>query len=178
LGDNDRKRGNALEGEHQGNDNGLDDQSRATPSRSQSYSYRFEVGVTCAVVAAIMGLARKTPAQGHHVAAAARPFWPRWSSSNRCLPNQRVVANVLAALAGHFSGGFSCLSLLFTLLFLLFLCVAVDHNRSDGKPCLCRTRRHQLQIMLLDNRRGISRLVGHLGHVFVDGNERGNASVS
>jgi hypothetical protein len=32
-----------------------------------------------------------------------------------------------------------------------------------------------LQIMLLDNRRGISRLIGHLRHVFVDGNERRNA---
>ena len=78
---------------------------------------------------------------------------------------------------GRFPGGFPCLSLLFTLLFLLFLCIAVDHNRSDGKPCLCRARRHQLQIMLLDNRRGISRLIGHLGHVFVDGNERRNASM-
>jgi len=70
-----------------------------------------------------------------------------------------------------------CLSLLFTLLLLLFLCIAVDHNRSDGKPCLCRARRYQLQIMLLDNRRGIPRLIGHLWHVFVDGNERRNASM-
>ena len=31
--------------------------------------------------------------------------------------------------------------------------------------------------MLLDNRCGISRLIGHLGHVFVDGNARRNASV-
>ena len=70
-----------------------------------------------------------------------------------------------------------CLSLLFTLLFLLFLCIAVDHNGSDEKPCLCRARRHQLQIMLLDNRRGISRLIGHLVNVFVDGNASRNASM-
>jgi len=30
-----------------------------------------------------MALAEKTSAQGHHIAAVARGFWPRWSNSNR-----------------------------------------------------------------------------------------------
>jgi hypothetical protein len=43
----------------------------------------FEVGVNCAAAAVIMALAGKTSAQGHLVAAVARAFWPRRSSSNR-----------------------------------------------------------------------------------------------
>ena len=101
---------------------------------------------------------------------------PGWAKMD---PRGRLIraANALAALAGRFPRGYPCLSLVFSLLLLLFLRIAVDHIRSDGKPRLCRARRHQLQIMLLDNRRGISRLIGHLGHVFVDGNERRNASM-
>jgi hypothetical protein len=39
--------------------------------------------VNCAAAAAIMALAGKTSAQGHHVAAVARAFWPRRSTSKR-----------------------------------------------------------------------------------------------
>jgi hypothetical protein len=39
--------------------------------------------VNCAAAAAIMALAGKISAQGHYVAAVARAFWPRRSSSNR-----------------------------------------------------------------------------------------------
>jgi hypothetical protein len=37
LGDNDRKRGNALEGEHLSNDTGLDHQPRVAPSWVMGY---------------------------------------------------------------------------------------------------------------------------------------------
>jgi hypothetical protein len=91
LGDNDRKRGNALEGEHQGNDTGLDHPPRVAPSRLNPCIQGFEVGVNCAAAAAIMALAGKTSAQGHHVAVVARAFWPRRSSSNRrCLGHEIV----------------------------------------------------------------------------------------
>jgi len=39
--------------------------------------------VNCATAAAIMTLAGKTSAQGHHVAAVVRAFRPRRSGSNR-----------------------------------------------------------------------------------------------
>jgi hypothetical protein len=39
--------------------------------------------VNCTAAAVIMALAGKTSAQGHYVAAVARAFWPRRSSSNR-----------------------------------------------------------------------------------------------
>jgi hypothetical protein len=71
-----------LEGEHQGNDTGLDNKPRVTPSRLNPCIQDFEVGVNCAT-AAIMALAGKTSAQGHHVAAEARAFRPRRSRSNR-----------------------------------------------------------------------------------------------
>ena len=83
LGDNDRKRGNALEAGHQGNDTGLDHQPRAAPSRLKPCIQGFEVGVNCAAAVVILAPAGRTSAQGHHVAAAARAFWPRRSSSNR-----------------------------------------------------------------------------------------------
>ena len=47
---------------------------------------------------------------------------------------------------------------------------------STARFASCLRRRSQ-QIMLLDNRRGISRLIGNPGHDFVDGNERRNASM-
>jgi hypothetical protein len=68
---------------HQGNDTGLDHQPRAAPSRLNPCIQGFEVGVNCAAAAVIMALAGKTSAQGHYVAAVARAFWPRRSSSNR-----------------------------------------------------------------------------------------------
>ena len=83
LGDNDRRRGNALKGEHQGNDTSLDQQPRAPPSRLTPCIQGFEVGVNCAAAAAGMALPAETSAQGHHVAAVARAFWSRRSSSNR-----------------------------------------------------------------------------------------------
>jgi hypothetical protein len=82
-GDNDRKRGNALEGEIQGNDNGLDHQPRAVSSRLNPCIQCFEVGVNCAAAVVIMALAGKLSTQGPHVAAATWAFWPRRSSSNR-----------------------------------------------------------------------------------------------
>jgi len=84
LGDNERKRCNALEGEHQGKDTGLDHQPRTAPSRLNPCIQGFEVGVNCAAAAVIMALAGKTSVQGHYVAAVARAFWPRRSTSNRC----------------------------------------------------------------------------------------------
>jgi hypothetical protein len=67
----------------QANDTGLDHQPRAAPSRLNPCIQGFEVGVNCAAAAAIMALAGKISAQGHYVAAVARAFWPRRSSSNR-----------------------------------------------------------------------------------------------
>jgi hypothetical protein len=43
----------------------------------------FEVGVNCAAAVVIMAPTGRTSEQGHDVAAAARAFWPRRSSSNR-----------------------------------------------------------------------------------------------
>jgi hypothetical protein len=67
----------------QANDTGLDHQPRAAPSQLNPCIQGFEVGVNCAAAAAIMALAGKISAQGHYVAAVARAFWPRRSSSNR-----------------------------------------------------------------------------------------------
>ena len=39
--------------------------------------------MNCAAAAAIMALAGKTSAQGHHIAAVARAFWPHCISSTR-----------------------------------------------------------------------------------------------
>jgi hypothetical protein len=80
MGDNDRKRGNALEGEHQGNDTGLDHQPRVAPSRLNPCIQAFEIGVNRAAAATIMALAGKISAQGHYVAAVAQAFWPRRSN--------------------------------------------------------------------------------------------------
>jgi hypothetical protein len=54
-----------------------------TPSWLNPCIQGFEVGVNCAAAIAIMALAGKTSAQGHHGAAAARAFWPHRSRSNR-----------------------------------------------------------------------------------------------
>jgi len=43
----------------------------------------FKVSLNCPAAIAILALAGKTSRQGLHVAAVARSFWPRWSSSNR-----------------------------------------------------------------------------------------------
>jgi len=68
--------GNALEGEHKGNDTGPEQQSRAAPSRLNPCIHGCEAGVNYAATAAIIALAG-------NVAAATRAFWPRRSSSNR-----------------------------------------------------------------------------------------------
>ena len=54
------ERGNALEGEHHGNDTGPEQQSRATPSRLNPCIQGFEVGVNCAAAAVIMATCRKS----------------------------------------------------------------------------------------------------------------------
>jgi hypothetical protein len=85
-----------LEGEHHGNDTGLDHQPRAAPSRLNLRIQGSEVGVNFAAAAAIMALAGKTSAQGHHVADVARAFWPCRSSSNRrCLRHEIVQQPVM-----------------------------------------------------------------------------------
>jgi len=61
LGDNDWKRGKALDGEHQVNDTRPEQQSRA-PSRLNPCIHGFEVGVNYAATAVIMALAGKTSA--------------------------------------------------------------------------------------------------------------------
>jgi hypothetical protein len=98
LGGNDQKRGNALEGEHKGNDTGPEQQSRAAPSRLNPCIHRFEAGVNYAATAIIMALAGKTSAQGHHVAAVARAYWPRRSSNRRWLAHEIVQQPVMLFL--------------------------------------------------------------------------------
>jgi hypothetical protein len=51
--------------------------------------------VNCAAAAVIMSLAGKTSAQGHHVAAVARAFWPRRSSNRRWLVHEIVQQPVM-----------------------------------------------------------------------------------
>ena len=92
LAPHDRRRAlvRATQGEHHGNDTGLDHQPRAAPSRLNPCIQGFAVGVNCAAAAVIVALAGKTSAQGHHVAAIARAFWPRRSSNRRWLAHKIV----------------------------------------------------------------------------------------
>ena len=83
-GDNDRKRGSALEGEHQGNDTGLDLQPRAAPSRPQSLHPGLPCWPKLRRRRCHHGTCRKNLGTEHHVAAATQAFWPCRSSRNRC----------------------------------------------------------------------------------------------
>jgi len=90
------------QGEHHGNDTGLDHQPRAAPSRLNPCIQGFAVGVNCAAAAVIVALAGKTSAQGHHVAAIARAFWPRRSSNRRWLAHKIVQQPVPKLLSDRF----------------------------------------------------------------------------
>ena len=57
--------------------------------------------MNCAAAAAIMALAGKTSAQGHHVAAVARAFWPRRSSSNRRWLAHAIVQQPIPKLLSY-----------------------------------------------------------------------------
>jgi hypothetical protein len=59
-----RAQAGTFQGEHQGNDTGLDHQPCAAPIRLNPCIQGFEVGVNCAAATAIMALAGKTSAQG------------------------------------------------------------------------------------------------------------------
>jgi hypothetical protein len=96
LGGNDQKRGNALEGEHKGNDTGPEQQSRAAPSRLNPCIHGCEAGVNYAATAAIIALAG-------NVAAATRAFWPRRSSSNRRWLAHEIVQQPVYTIAAKIS---------------------------------------------------------------------------
>jgi hypothetical protein len=104
----------------QANDTGLDHQPRAAPSQLNPCIQGFEVGVNCAAAAAIMALAGKISAQGHYVAAVARAFWPRRSSSNRRWLAHEIVQQPVRPFGQNQKKCLKCLILLVICNFSLF----------------------------------------------------------